>query len=315
MELVKVADLFGAKSFYLEPVLKCIQYYINSSDKNYISLDFKTINRKYKECKRFTFITKCINYVNGHPHDNNCEGCLSNNGNEIYDSYWFIFEGKIIQEYYDNELSDFKYIPYDTYFNTISKSNENTGEVYINSNEVTICYKERIDNATVRLNILKKIDNTFKSISSCNICAMSDFRIIDDKYILTKTSIYKTEKGSDGRYYTNIVPESDPFHLNLVLVELSTHKIILNEPGYEFAYGHGKNKIFFCLESGIFRLEKKIPKRGKECMICFNELENNKVVIIPCGHASFCECILKSAPDNCPLCNVKINSTVKLFES
>lgn len=48
-------------------------------------------------------------------------------------------------------------------------------------------------------------------------------------------------------------------------------------------------------------------------MICFNEIKN-KVAVVSCGHAKFCEkCVTTIKDKKCPVCRGNINSVMKIF--
>lgn len=52
--------------------------------------------------------------------------------------------------------------------------------------------------------------------------------------------------------------------------------------------------------------------REKECVICFGSLDNNRIAIIPCGHANVCPNCLDGL-DKCPNCFGLIAKKQKIY--
>lgn len=48
-----------------------------------------------------------------------------------------------------------------------------------------------------------------------------------------------------------------------------------------------------------------------ECIICLDSKKDN--AIIPCGHVCFCDTCLKLQIRNCPMCDIKIQSILKIY--
>lgn len=66
----------------------------------------------------------------------------------------------------------------------------------------------------------------------------------------------------------------------------------------------------------VYKFGKREPKKGKECIVCFSEMnkDNKKVLATPCGHALFCKCVISNRLTTCPVCRVQVQSFIPVFD-
>jgi hypothetical protein len=65
--------------------------------------------------------------------------------------------------------------------------------------------------------------------------------------------------------------------------------------------------------NGTFKLYKIKTVGGSECTICM-EISADRYAVVPCGHSSFCECIVQKNIKECPTCRGKVTTVIKLYQ-
>lgn len=101
------------------------------------------------------------------------------------------------------------------------------------------------------------------------------------------------------------------------IYDLHTNNMIYQSHNPNALYSSYQNGMMMIIDGKtLYKFAKREPKKGKECIVCFSEInkDNKKVLASPCGHALFCKCVISNRLTTCPVCRVQVQSFIPVFD-
>jgi len=146
------------------------------------------------------------------------------------------------------------------------------------------------------------------------------FRLNNDIIELLNVSISNLNDLNYKCYKVNVFYDRLKININdkaLLIKDLNQIKKIIKENITDFVFRY--NYYFKDTVYNIYPILEKINIKyqtdinDNSCDICFETI-TERIVLLPCGHATFCKnCILSLRRNSCPKCNKEINTFHQIY--